>query len=99
MIAYVETNFLIDFGLRQEDVSATRTIVELVETSKITLTVPEMAALEAIHTVEGWRKKRNQINLDLQKNSLNLKDPWKASSGWEPCGIRLSNSPSLVASN
>ncbi|MSV34598.1 MAG: hypothetical protein EXQ47_03245 [Bryobacterales bacterium] len=73
MIAYIETNFLIDFGLRQEDFSATGAIVQLAEESKVVLAVPQISLLEAIHTVEGWRKKRQSLGTELQNEHSRLR--------------------------
>ena len=58
MIVYVETNFLIDFGLKQESFPVTERILALAEAARIDLALPALAFLEAIHTGEGWRKMR-----------------------------------------
>lgn len=73
MIVYVETNFLIDFGVKQESFPVTERILELAEASKIDLALPALAFLEAIHTVEGWRTKRAQLATALRSETAQLR--------------------------
>lgn len=50
-IVYVETNFLLEIALRQEQAYAARRILELAMTGKIHLHVPSFSISEAVNTI------------------------------------------------
>jgi hypothetical protein len=62
LIVYVETNFLITLGLRQEQCEAADAILKLAQESRVDLAIPSLAILEAIHTVEGWQRRRKELS-------------------------------------
>lgn len=61
MIVYVETNFLIVLGLKQQQYEAAARILAMAQTGRIDLAVPALAILESVHTVEGRRKQRSDL--------------------------------------
>ena len=61
MNVYVETNFVLNFGLRQEGHNAVVEIVALAQSGRLTLVLPAMAALETISSLEVKRSRRKQL--------------------------------------
>jgi hypothetical protein len=58
---YIETNFILNLGLKQEGYEAVDKIVGLASQKTITLRLPAMAVLEAISTVGKRRLERAQL--------------------------------------
>jgi predicted nucleic acid-binding protein len=64
---YVETNFLIVLALQQEQCEATERILELAHRGQIDLALPALAILEAVHTAEGWRRRKAELGDQIGK--------------------------------
>ena len=70
---YVETNFLICLGIQQEQSDAAKNILELATSGSIDLAIPDLAVVEAIHTVTGWRHRHDRLRDDLNKELAELR--------------------------
>lgn len=72
MIVYVESNFVLEIALEQEQISATYAILALAESGKIKLAIPSFALSEPFEGVMRERRERNSLRLSLMKALSNL---------------------------
>jgi len=77
MTAYVESNFVLEIALQQEQCDACNAIVELAEAGRLILVVPAFSLAEPHVAVAGKEKVRNQLRreLDAQVNDLARSKP------------------------
>jgi len=73
MIVYVETNYVIEMALEQEQFCAARQILQLARDGKIVLTFPSFALVEPFWTLANWEAKRNRLNEQLQSLNVEIK--------------------------
>nr|HET6904355.1 hypothetical protein [Ktedonobacteraceae bacterium] len=62
MIVYVESNFVLEVALEQEQSASAETILKLAESSKIVLTFPSFALSEPFATVMHRNKERVELH-------------------------------------
>ncbi len=65
MIVYVESNFLLEVALEQEQLSSAEAILKLTEESKIELAFPSFALSEPFATVMHRDNERTKLHQDL----------------------------------
>ncbi|MGE0541088.1 MAG: hypothetical protein AB7R89_13000 [Dehalococcoidia bacterium] len=70
MIVYVESNWLLEIALEQEQNIAASTILELAEAGSITLAIPSFALSEPFSTLAYRRNRRRERLQDLQVSEL-----------------------------
>jgi hypothetical protein len=72
MIVYVESNFVLEIALEQEQISAAYAILTLAENGKIKLAIPSFALSEPFECIMRERRERNGLRLSLVKALSNL---------------------------
>jgi predicted nucleic acid-binding protein len=79
VIVYVESNFVLEIALEQEQSSAARAIVSLAESRQIELAYPSFVLSEPFESVMETRRERNILRLSLVKtlNDLKRSEPHK----------------------
>jgi hypothetical protein len=72
MTAYVESNFVLELALQQEECEACSAIVELASRGRLVLVVPAFSLAEPHVAIAGKEKARNQLRrtLDAQVRDL-----------------------------
>ena len=65
MDVYVESNFVLELTLLQEQHESCEKIIELCEASKVNLILPAYTLVEPYETIVRYAKKRTQISKDL----------------------------------
>src|SRR5438876_4772693 len=79
MIVYIETNFVLEVALEQEQSSAANAIILLSETGKIKLAFPSFVLAESFERVRNEHSNRNNLHASLVKtlNQLQRSEPHK----------------------
>jgi predicted nucleic acid-binding protein len=79
MIVYVETNFVIELALEQEEVLAAEAILKLAESGKITLAFPSFILAESMENILRKRAERNSLHSSLVRvlKELQRSEPHK----------------------
>jgi predicted nucleic acid-binding protein len=79
MIAYVETNFVLEMALEQEQSSAARALLSLAESGQIGLAFPSFVLCEPFETIMRSRRECNVIEKSLVErlNQLKRSEPHK----------------------
>jgi hypothetical protein len=72
MIAYVESNFVLELALQQEECEACSAIVELAGQKRLDLVVPAFSLAEPHVAIAGKEKARNQLRRDLDAHVRDL---------------------------
>ncbi len=65
MDVYVESNFVLEVTLLQEQHESCEKIIELCEASKVNLILPAYSLVEPYETIVRYAKKRTKISNDL----------------------------------
>lgn len=80
MIVYVETNYILESALVQEDYSACDELLQLAEAAQLTLVVPAFSLAETYSTVLRRHSERRDLQLRLSKelHLLGRTQPYKA---------------------
>ena len=73
MFVYVESNFVLELALDQEEAEAAEQILELAESGNITLAIPSFALSEPYSTVDLHRILRSQLLNDLRNQGTQLR--------------------------
>lgn len=81
MIVYVESNFVVEIALEQEDAAAALDILSEAERHNVTLAIPEFSITEPISTVttRGRNRQRLSATLNDQVRELSRSIPHQAS--------------------
>ncbi len=61
MNIYIETNFLLNFGLHQEGFESVAQIIDAAKTLKLNLLLPAIASVEAISAMQRKHEKRSRV--------------------------------------
>lgn len=79
MIVYVETNFILELALEQDQHNAANRILELAEDGKVEISFPGFSISESLTTVTRRRRERKQFSRLLQQtlDQLKLSEPYK----------------------
>ena len=79
MIVYVESNFVLEVALEQEQSSSAEAILELAESRKITLAFPSFALSEPFATVMHRNKERVELHnrMTMALGQLRRSEPHK----------------------
>jgi len=79
VIVYVESNFVLEMALEQEQSSAARSILSLAESHQIELAYPNFVLSEPFENVLRARRERNTLQKSLVKvlNDLKRSEPHK----------------------
>lgn len=79
MIVYVESNFILEIALEQEQAQAAHAILTLAESSKLKLAFPSFVLSEPFESVMRERRERNALHDSLVKtlNRLQRSEPHK----------------------
>jgi hypothetical protein len=72
MTAYVESNFVLELALQQEECDACSAIVELASQGRLVLVVPAFSLAEPHVAIAGKEKARNQLRRDLDAQVRDL---------------------------
>jgi hypothetical protein len=72
MTAYVESNFVLELALQQEEFDACTAIVELASQGRLVLMVPAFSHAEPHVAIAGKEKARNQLRRDLDAQVRDL---------------------------
>jgi predicted nucleic acid-binding protein len=72
VIVYIESNFLLEIALEQEQSSATRSIISLAESGQIGLAYPSFALSEPFEKIVRARIERNTTQQSLAKILVDL---------------------------
>jgi predicted nucleic acid-binding protein len=67
MIVYVETNFLLEIILGQEELEHAKRIIQLAQESKINLRFPSFSLMEPLWTIKSRGNERKSIHTSLTK--------------------------------
>jgi hypothetical protein len=80
MIVYVESNFVLEMALEQEQFVAAEAILSLAENNKIKLIFPSFVLSEPFECVMRGRRERNALHRNLVKMLHNLRrsEPYKS---------------------
>ncbi len=72
MLVYIESNFVLEIALQQEEANAALEILALAETSKITLAIPIFALIEPFWSLSFRLKERKELinTLNTQLNQF-----------------------------
>lgn len=73
MIVYVETNFLLEIILGQEELKFAQEIVRLAQQAKVRLRFPPFSLMEPMWTIRGRGRERYSMNDQLKKELSQLK--------------------------
>jgi predicted nucleic acid-binding protein len=73
MIVFVESNFVLEIVLEQEDSQTAKTILSLAENQKINLTVPIFGLIEPSWTLNHREKERVELYRSLNEQSSQLR--------------------------
>ena len=89
MVVYVESNFVLEIALEQEQSSAARSILSLAESRQIELAYPSFVLSEPFENISRARRERNDLQVSLLKTFSYLKrsEPYK--------GIMLDSGPTI----
>jgi predicted nucleic acid-binding protein len=87
VIVYVESNFVLEIALEQEQSSAARSIISLAESRQLELVYPSFVLSEPFETIARANRERNDLQASLLKAFSYLKrsEPYK--------GIMLDSEP------
>ena len=79
MIAYVESNFVLEVALRQEEAEAAEAILRLAEDRKLQLAFPAFALMEPFSTIRYHHVERQRLarSVDEQLKQLQRSTPHK----------------------
>jgi predicted nucleic acid-binding protein len=79
MIVYIESNFVLEMALEQEQSSAARSILSLAESHQIELAYPSFVLSEPFESVVRARRERNILQRSLVRalNDLKRSEPHK----------------------
>jgi len=79
MIVYIESNFVLEMALEQEQSSAARSILSLAESHQVELAYPSFVLSEPFENVVKARRERNILQRSLVKtlNDLKRSEPHK----------------------
>lgn len=79
MIVYVESNFILEIALEQEQASAARSIISLAEGGLIELAYPSFVLSEPFESIMRARRERNTTHKSLEKvlSDLQRSEPHK----------------------
>lgn len=72
MIVYVESNFILELVLGQEESTYADQILELAEAKRIHLTFPCFSIMEPFWTIQGRGKQRKSIQQSLNQELVQL---------------------------
>lgn len=72
MTAYVESNFVLEIALQQEEFEAGEAILALAREKKLKLVVPAFSLAEPHIAISGKEKARNQLSRDLNAHLNDL---------------------------
>ncbi len=72
MIVYVESNFVLELALEQEESPAAQSILQLAEEKKIDLAFPALALYEPHWKIEQRSKERQQLHESIRKQLREL---------------------------
>jgi predicted nucleic acid-binding protein len=72
MIVYVESNFILELVLAQEESTSAEQILDLAERNCIKLVVPSFSMMEPFWTLQGRGKQRKSIQQSLNKELQQL---------------------------
>jgi predicted nucleic acid-binding protein len=72
LIVYVESNFVLELALLQEQAAAAQTILEHAETGALTLVLPAFALSEPFATVTNQGTQRNKLSDELTRQEREL---------------------------
>jgi hypothetical protein len=67
MNVYVESNFILELVLAQEESTSTEQILDLAERQQIKLFFPSFSIMEPFWTIQGRGKQRKSIQQSLNK--------------------------------
>ena len=73
MIVYVESNFVLEMALEQEQFLAANEILSLAENKKITLAFPGLVLSEPFESISRERRERNVLISSLRRTLENLR--------------------------
>ena len=68
MVVYVESNFVLEIALEQEQSSAARSILALAESGQIELAYPSFVLSEPFENISRARRERNDLQVSLLKS-------------------------------
>ena len=74
MTVYVESNFVLEQSLQQEECDSCAEIINLASKGKISLTVPAFSLAEPHVAILGKEKTRNRLSNDLRGQLFELGD-------------------------
>ena len=72
MIVYVETNFLLELALQQEQHASCEALVQLAESKAITLSMPAFSVLEATQNLRRMSVERGKFQEDVNKQGRDV---------------------------
>jgi predicted nucleic acid-binding protein len=83
MRVYVETNFLVEISLAQEELSVCEEILSLCQNSSVNLIVPAFSIPEAYHALVGRHRERVQFSNELNRQLVHLRRSAEFNAGSE----------------
>lgn len=72
MIVYIETNFVVEVALEQEQLASAEAILALAEQKKVTLAFPNFIFSEAFECIMRGRRERNSLYTNVANSLLYL---------------------------
>lgn len=72
MIVYVESNFVLEIALGQEQMASANALLEMAEQGRIGIAAPAFALIEPFSTVTGRERQRNKLIIDFKEQLRDL---------------------------